>query len=790
MPIVGQVSFNWPFDTTSLVDHESKVAIKFNGGYSAVWDSIDTVTFVDNTGTYNILWVNKQINKFVFLIPKKGYNTGTTLNITNIKNPYPYQKGDYETSNNIEIDFYHNYFQANSKIFSQPAFSIFTRNPSLVDINQNLPSNTIDTYPSSNSIAPNSFNVLKLSVEFTESQANLQTRKLDLIQIKFTSGINDIRECRAMRNDTLPVNAMEVCQPMWDGSNWWVKLHNVSNSDVSHGWWIQAWVQINSGTLAYTSYVKASNNNEIEYQNSYTVSLSAYNSSRTVPSALSWTNQKYVAHFYETQWKFLEAVTGQKTQYIKFRFTQVVTSSTNSDEFWVYLHDDQSQQPFSPVNSFSNVVVQFLPALSGDSDFSIGQYAQATLTTSSSRYMYQIYLRRGGLTGGHDYLMQISEYNTAASSFYMGVSPRRDNIDMRYRYKPSGTYDYWDDFNVYSHRRFREISFLHTTTTVNDYDTLTIKYKPYGGLSAFASNREIIMKLAVEGRYHESDCGAAAIYTADGRTLETGGQYSGVVGNSNGNEAFNIHFAQYSIDNTPIEYTLTRQSAYTDNIEYTWIVLLIKDPSTAWTSLRFNVSMMIAPASSYEYIWNHYESLNEYYTVSDTSSVITTSITNNLRAVQTSSAVDLAVNLVSVNLEQWDTAIFKIDNSQAGLLQSIASPNDTTNYDYHYFKHINMIMAQKKSTNSITNIGIGASSSALNYQTTFGLSWVKVFNSSNAFTAYNPYTLHTSTPASLTLTTLTNYASNTITLTEGYTNQGSTAMQQLTFATPIVPDGG
>ena len=95
VPIVGQVTFNWPFDTNSLVDHESKVAIKFNGGYSAVWDSVDTVTFVDNTGTYNILWVNKQLNKFVFLIPKKGYNTATTLNITNIKNPYPYQKGDY-----------------------------------------------------------------------------------------------------------------------------------------------------------------------------------------------------------------------------------------------------------------------------------------------------------------------------------------------------------------------------------------------------------------------------------------------------------------------------------------------------------------------------------------------------------------------------------------------------------------------------------------------------------------------------------------------------------------------
>lgn len=120
--------------------------------------------------------------------------------------------------------------------------------------------------------------------------------------------------------------------------------------------------------------------------------------------------------------------------------------------------------------------------------------------------------------------------------------------------------------------------------------------------------------------------------------------------------------------------------------------------------------------------------------------------------------------MATYSLAQWNTAIFKLNNALPGLIQNIASPNDTTNYDYYYFNIINMIMAQKKSTNSITTIGIGSSSSAINYQSTFGISWVKVFNNLNAPQATNPYTLLYSTPPTLTLAYLTSYAASSITL--------------------------
>lgn len=141
-----------------------------------------------------------------------------------------------------------------------------------------------------------------------------------------------------------------------------------------------------------------------------------------------------------------------------------------------------------------------------------------------------------------------------------------------------------------------------------------------------------------------------------------------------------------------------------------------------------------------------------------------TSINNNVRAVQTVSNVDLSVNLGSYSLTQWDTTIFKINNALPGLLPSLASPNDTSNYNYFYFGLINMIMAQKKSLSTVTTIGIGASSSSLNYQSTFALSWVKVFDNSNAPQTTNPYTMFYSTPAALTLTHLTSYSASSVTL--------------------------
>jgi hypothetical protein len=136
-----------------------------------------------------------------------------------------------------------------------------------------------------------------------------------------------------MRNNTQFINTVQVCQPYYDGTSWYVRLYDVANSQLSTGWWVQIFATFSSATHTYTASVMASNNMVVEYQTTYTMTMPGYNASRTIPTRLSWLNNKYIANFHETQYKFLEAVTGQSTQYIKFRWSPPIASSIYSDIF-------------------------------------------------------------------------------------------------------------------------------------------------------------------------------------------------------------------------------------------------------------------------------------------------------------------------------------------------------------------------------------------------------------------------------------------------------------------------
>jgi hypothetical protein len=199
----------------------------------------------------------------------------------------------------------------------------------------------------------------------------------------------------------------------------------VDNSQLTTGWWVQVFATFNSATLSYIWSVTSTKTSVIEYQFTYTTTLSGYNAARSIPTKLSWLNNKYVANFYETQYKFLQAVATQSTQYIKFRFNSPVTSTQSNDLYYIYLATSNAGQAFTPKTSGSNVIAQFLPSMApGDSDFSVGSYAECTLGNNGA-YYYICYMRYGGLLANNDYLVQLSEYNTATSSFNMPTSPGR-----------------------------------------------------------------------------------------------------------------------------------------------------------------------------------------------------------------------------------------------------------------------------------------------------------------------------------------------------------------------------
>lgn len=73
---------------------------------------------------------------------------------------------------------------------------------------------------------------------------------------------------------------------------------------------------------------------------------------------------------------------------------------------------------------------------------------------------------------------------------------------------------------------FTSVQILHTTTTVSDYDTLTITYTPKTSVSAGSSSAETVLMLDVSGLYHDYDGGIKAIFSADGKTIDSGARFS------------------------------------------------------------------------------------------------------------------------------------------------------------------------------------------------------------------------------------------------------------------------
>lgn len=142
------------------------------------------------------------------------------------------------------------------------------------------------------------------------------------------------------------------------------------------------------------------------------MSLSAYNSSRTIPPKLTWTDNRYVLFYHELQYRYLEGVAGQTTPYLRFRYTQVIYASATDreDRLVIYLPDNTANRPFTPVNNNNDLVVQFLQAMGpGDRDFSVGLSGTGYLRNDGSKYYYEIYLwGTGGLTRWRDYMVQIS----------------------------------------------------------------------------------------------------------------------------------------------------------------------------------------------------------------------------------------------------------------------------------------------------------------------------------------------------------------------------------------------
>lgn len=72
-----------------------------------------------------------------------------------------------------------------------------------------------------------------------------------------------------------------------------------------------------------------------------------------------------------------------------------------------------------------------------------------------------------------------------------------------------------------------------------------------------------------------------------------------------------------------------------------------------------------------------------------------------------------------MNIAQWNSVIFKFDNKLIGIEPNYVSGGNTGNYDYFWFKGLNMMYVVKKSLTSVVTITLGSTYKANLYKTAF-----------------------------------------------------------------------
>lgn len=98
------------------------------------------------------------------MLQSKPVNFAESLSVTNLVNPYVYQKEIYEFINTIMLTFFKDFLVDRFRTVSQPPYSTFIRSSSLITMNQTAPSHRLDIYNNLNSFPSGMTTIMNLQV--------------------------------------------------------------------------------------------------------------------------------------------------------------------------------------------------------------------------------------------------------------------------------------------------------------------------------------------------------------------------------------------------------------------------------------------------------------------------------------------------------------------------------------------------------------------------------------------------------------------------------------------------
>jgi hypothetical protein len=562
------------------------MTIRWNGGYSAVWNSISSLTF----GSYSVLWADSINRLIVLTMPTpagRPINFLETLSVTGLVNPYAYQRQIYEFTNSITLTFFSQFYTQSWMIASQPPYSIYTRAPSLVTVNQTAPTNNIDIYNNANTLPSGMKVVWRLQITVSETYANLNLRRLHRFEVRFTSGVGTVTNCWVNDVAWSYYNLNAKCQVSQDGLA--IELFGFISTRVTSGLNVQVELTVTSSPVQYTSSLYAINN-EIEYQNTYSVSVALLNVSRSLPTYYGYPEQKYVSNYYEYQTRYVQSVAGASTPVLKFRFVNPVALTYTTDILNIYSVSDVQPTYYQNAINLTNMICTFLPVLGNYHQYGIGTFSPCSNNALTTPKSYKILAPYGNLAAGFDLLLQIRENNIITTRFTMPTAPSRDELVIESSVFPGSLYR--DNIVLEPYAFFTFAQIQHTTTTINDLNTLTVLANPAVTQAAVAAPNELVMTLTYNPIYSQAtqDMGLPTLYSNDG----LGNFKSGYLHSHNLNPAAAaattvVSFGQYSNSYAPVRISMSLQNGYTSGTTQTWKIPLLVNPSQLYSTLSYTL---------------------------------------------------------------------------------------------------------------------------------------------------------------------------------------------------------
>eukprot|EP00825_Cyclidium_porcatum_P008901 TRINITY_DN1446_c0_g1_i2.p1 TRINITY_DN1446_c0_g1~~TRINITY_DN1446_c0_g1_i2.p1 ORF type:complete len:610 (+),score=48.86 TRINITY_DN1446_c0_g1_i2:196-2025(+) len=517
------------------------------------------------------------------------------LKISGINNPYLEEQSTYGASSTFVMDIYVGYVLVSSETYSWPLFSVFIQSSTVASSTFSF--GTLTT-PKLSIVYQNAEVPILLTLTNSITNAQIQKLALDKVRLIFAGNLT-LSSCYLFQNDASFTSTFLSQGCEIETSNK-MRIYNVKQGSLSLYFTgsfsgnivpIQAQFFANNGTAVLLTV------------NLTNATVSGYTAVTSAPS-LEIGHKKMISRYRVYELARLYPSTSTPMKYLQFLVTTPGTldPSISGNTLTITLPDNLRFVPTSSAD-YSHIQCFFLQQVTQYKVYGFQQYA-SSCSYNSGTYTYTISPPLSSLAASITYLVEIriGYLGSASTQFIVpDMSALRTEIVFN-AYSGSSSTQYSDVLKVLTYKNFNSVKIAHSTLTVSKYDIFTVSFTVPDAVAA-ASTTSPITEMVVAVELNPKDYSVSNSLNTD-FGFQTGSQvafYSTTLGSSYQNLIqFGYSFTDSSSSKTyyfPIRYITVLTSAFTTSGTYSFIIPLIKNPSTT-SSLSQTVKIYKVDAST------------------------------------------------------------------------------------------------------------------------------------------------------------------------------------------------